>query len=153
MKFLENIYEAERTIRKIDHILYITYPLVKDKRLLIKTLIETKIAITRLINSILQYDYLYKRVRLYKKPQENFRIFIEKCAPRYNITKKQLKLILELFGIVQKHKDSPFEFRKNEKLVILSETSIPKVIVLENNKEFLEVAKQILEKTKEIISN
>ncbi len=153
MKFLENIYEAERIIRKIDHILYITYPIVKDKRLLLKTLVDTKIAITKLINFILQYEYLYKRIRLYKTPKENLRIFHEKCAPKYKITKQELKLISNLFYIVQKHKESPFEFRKKDKIVILSETSSSQIIVLENNKEFLEVAKQILQKTKQILSN
>ena len=152
-KFLENLYEAEKSINKIDHILYVTYPLVRDKRLILKTLVETKFAIARIINSILQYDYLFKRIRLYRSPKQNFKLFVDKCAPRYNITPLEIKLIIELFDIVEKHKNSPFEFRKDEKIVILTEDSQPKVIVLDNTKQFLSVAKQILEKTKNMISN
>lgn len=152
-KFLENLYEAEKSIHKIDHILYVTYPLVKDKRLILKTLVETKFAMARIINSILQYDYLFKRIKLHSSPKQNFKIFVNKCAPRYNITPLEIKLIMELFEIVEKHKNSPFEFRKDEKIVILSKDSTPKVIVLDNTKQFLSVAKKILEKTKNMISN
>ena len=150
-KFIENLYEAEKALNKIDHIIYVTYPLVKDKRLLLKILVETKIAIARVINSILQYEYMYKRIKLYKNPKANLKVFVEKCAPRYNITSDEIKLVLELFDIVDKHKNSPFEFRKDEKIVILSENSHPKVIIFDDTKGFLRTARQILEKTQEIM--
>jgi len=39
------------------------------------------------ISSILQYEYLYKRITLYKNSKVNFKTFIEKCASRYRISK------------------------------------------------------------------
>ncbi len=147
-KFLENLYEAEELIKKIDHMIYVTYPLIQDKRLILKVVSETKNAIIKCINSILQYEYLYKRIRLTKDPKENLRIFKLKCAPKYDISLEEIKLILELFDLVEKHKKSPFEFRKQEKIIILSENSQPKVIVIENAKEFLALAKRILIKSK-----
>ncbi|GAJ08281.1 unnamed protein product, partial [marine sediment metagenome] len=82
-KFLENLQEAQKTIQVIDHMIYVTFPLIKDKKILTKILTETKSAITNCINSILQYEYLYKRVNLYKDAKTNFRIFIKKCCPYY----------------------------------------------------------------------
>lgn len=152
-KFLENIYEAEKIINKLNHMAYVTYPIVKDKKLLLKILVETKIAIARLINSILQYEFLFKRIRIYKDPKENMKTFINKCAPKYNISQNQVNLIIELFDIVDMHKNSTFEFRKDEKLVILNGNSSPKVIVFEDIKEFLGIARQILEDLKKEISN
>lgn len=152
-KFLENIFEAEKIIRKLDHIVYVTYPIIKDKRLLLRILVETKIAITKCINSILHYEYLYKRIRLSKNSNENLRTFKVKCAPKYNINFTEVKLIIELFNIIEKHKKSPFEFKKEDKVVILSENSTPKVIIFEDTKEFLTLAKIILNKTKENILN
>jgi hypothetical protein len=147
-KFLENLHEAEELIKKIDHMVYVTYPLIQDKRLVLKIISETKNAIVKCINSILQYEYLYKRVRLTKDPKENLRIFKLKCAPRYNISVEKIKLMLELFDLIEEHKKSPFEFRKQEKIVILSENSKPKVIVIEDAKDFLALAKEILIKSK-----
>ncbi len=150
-KFLENLFEAEKIIKKLDHMIYVTYPLIRDKRLLLRILVETKIAIAKCINSILHYEYLYKRIRLSKDSSENLRIFKIKCAPRYDINFTEIKLIIELFNIIEKHKKSPFEFRKEDKIVILSDKSDPKIIIFEDTKKFLTLAKGILNKTKKNI--
>ncbi|MBA7690285.1 hypothetical protein ES703_98810 [subsurface metagenome] len=152
-KFLEYIEEAQKTIQIIDHMVYVTFPLIKDKRLLLKILLETKIVITKCINSILQYEYLYKRISLYKDPKTNFKIFREQCAPTYKITKKEIDLISELFNLAEKHKESPFEFVRNEKVVILSENLKPEIITIEKIKEFLLLAKDILSKIKKRMFN
>jgi len=46
-KFLENIYVAEKSLRTVDHMVYVTFPLIKDKRLLLKIIQELKNIITR----------------------------------------------------------------------------------------------------------
>ena len=148
-KFLEALATAEKDLRTIDHIIYVTFPLIKDKRLLLKVILDIKEVVTGCITSILQYEYLYKRINLYKDSRENFKTFTEKCAARYNIHWGEIKLILELFNFVEKHKESPFEFVKEEKIVILSENSKPTTLTLEKTKEFLIMAKDILRKTKE----
>ena len=148
-KFLEALAAAEKDLRTIDHMVYVTFPLIKDKRLLLKVILDIKEVVTGCITSILQYEYLFKRINLYKDSRENFKTFTEKCAARYNIQKGEIKLLLELFGFVEKHKESPFEFVKEEKIVILSENSKPTTLTLEKTKEFLIMAKDILRKTKE----
>ena len=150
-KFIEYLAEAERIIKTADHLIYMTFPLVKDKKLLLKILSETKIVITNCINSILQYEYLYKRIKLYKDPKTNFRIFREKCAPRYKIAKEEIEMIIELFEIVENHKQSSFEFVKNEKIIILSENLEQKSLTIDKIKEFLLLAKNILRKSKDVI--
>ena len=116
-----------------------------------KILLETKIAVANCVNSILQYEYIYKRIALFKNADTNFRIFKEQCASKYNITKEEVELILELFDISKKHKQSPMEFIRNEKIIILSENLKPETIAIEKIKEFLLLAKNILNKTKRVI--
>jgi hypothetical protein len=147
-KFIENLEEADKIIRTVDHMVYVTFPLVSDKRILLKVLLEMKTAIGKLINAILQYEYLFKRVTLYGNPKSNFQSFENKCAERYKITKEEVKLVNELFCIVEKHKASPMEFVKDGQLVILSENLKPKVLKIENIKEFLALSKNLLMKTK-----
>jgi len=149
--FLESLAEAEKIIQTADHMIYMTFPLIKDKKLLLKILSEIKIAVTKCINSILQHEYLYKRITLYKESKTNFRTFTEKCAQKYKITDKEIKLILKLFELAEKHKKSPMEFVRKEKIVILSENSEPNTFTHEKSKEFLTMAKSIFKKTKEII--
>lgn len=147
-RFLKNLRQAEKTIQTLDHLVYVTFPLVKDKKLLLKILLETKTAVTNLINAILQYEYVFKRVTLYDNPKKNFESFEKKCAPKYNLSNQDIKLIKELFDIAEKHKQSPFEFVRNNKVVILSENLDTKTVTFEKTKEFLELAKSILKKAK-----
>ena len=147
-KFLKSIKEAEKIIKNVDHILYITFPLVKDKKLLLNVLEDIKSAISHCINSILQHEYLYKRITLYQNPKTNFITFIQKSSKYYHITEEETKRIVELFDLVEKHKESPMEFIKDGKIIIMSENLKTKLITIEKIKEFLLLSKSILIKTK-----
>lgn len=146
-KFLENLEKAKNLIRTADHLIYMTFPLVRDKKLLLKIISEIRNGIANCINSILQYEYLYKRISLYQEPKTNFKTFKEKCATKYGIMPEEIILILELFEIVEEHEKSPMEFVKDEKVVILSENMKQKTLTVEKTKEFLAMAKNILRKT------
>lgn len=148
---MEYIKTAEDKIQKVDHMTYITFPLIKDKRLLLKILSELNIIILNILNSILQYEYIYKRIELSKDARENLETFVSFCAPRYQITENELRLILELLDLGEKHKKSPFEFIKEEKVIILSENLKPSAITVEKAKEFLLMEKSLIKKTREIM--
>ena len=150
-KFFENLEKSEKTIQIAGHLLYVTYPLVKDKRLLLKILTEIKNGIASCMNAVLQYEYLHGRIRLSSNHKVNFTKFLEKCCPRYNISETEVKKILKLFEIVEKHKASPMEFVKEDKVVILSDNMNFETITLEKVKEFLNSSKVVLQKAKDII--
>jgi hypothetical protein len=150
MNFLEHLQEAERTIQSVDHMIYITFPLVKDKRLLFKILTDIKSAVVNCINAILQYEYINERVTLYKSAKENFETFVNRCAIRYKISKEEITSILELFDIIEKYKDSPIEFLKNESIIIVSDNMKTRVITMEKIKFLLILTKNLIKKTKEM---
>ncbi len=147
-KFLEHIQEAEKTIQSVDHMIYITFPLVKDKRLLFKILTEIKSAIVDCISAILQYEFIYERIVLYRSAKENFETFAKRCALRYKISKEEINSILELFDVIERYRQSPMEFFKDEKIIILSETMKAKTITIEKIKFFLFLAKNLVKKAK-----
>jgi hypothetical protein len=152
-KFLQNLQEAENKIKKADHWIYTTYPLIKEKKFLLKILEEINAGIGKCINSILQYEYLFKKIPLFLDPKKNFETFQKKCGPRFSITFYEINLIKELFEIIKAHKNSSFEFVKEEKVIILFEKEGQKIVNLEKTKEFLIVAKSILKKTKSFFKN
>ena len=55
--------------------------------------------------------------------------------------------ITELFQIIENHKQSSMEFKKNNQLIILTETS-QKIIKIETIKEFLQINKKLIENIK-----
>jgi hypothetical protein len=150
-KFIENLDKAASLLQTADHMLYMTYPLIKEKRLLLKILNEIYIVILSTINAILQYEYLYKRITLYKNAKENFSVFKNKCAGRYSITPEQIEKILEIFNLAEKHKKSPFEFVRNNKIVIMTNALKTDTITIENMKEYIFTAKDLLRKAETII--
>ncbi|MBU3907087.1 MAG: hypothetical protein KKA64_02435, partial [Nanoarchaeota archaeon] len=81
----------------------------------------------------------------------NLRVFIEKCAPRYRMNEQEIKSITNLINLAEKHKKSPFEFVRDEKVIILSENLKPETITLDKAKEFLLMSKSILRKTQETL--
>lgn len=147
-KFIEYLEEADKITKVADHLLYMTYPIVRDKKILIKIITELKRAVAYCVNAILQYEYISKRIQLFQDPKINFKIFKEKSAPRFKIEKSEIDLISELFSIAEMHKKSSMEFSRNEKLVILDENSNTKIIEIEKIKKFLELSKKILGKIK-----
>jgi len=152
-KFIENLNKASAMLQTADHLLYVTYPLVRDKRILLKILTEIYEAVFSAVNSILQYEYIYKRIELSKNPKENFIIFKEKCAPRFNISEEQTSRIVEIFRITEKHKQSPIEFLKGNKLIIMSDSVQTDAVTIEKMKEYLFLAKEIIKKAEITIKN
>jgi len=152
-KFIQNIIEAEKTLYSADHLIYTTFPLVHDKRILLQVMKSSATASTKIINTILQYDYILKKIKLEKNPKENFETFEKNCAPRYEILPEEILIIKELFKLNNLQKNSTMTFRRHKKIVIMSEDSTNKILTYEKTKEFLNTSRNILKKTKNYIKN
>ncbi len=150
-KFIENLDKASSILKTADHMLYMTYPLVKEKRLLLKILNETYFATLKIINAILQYEYLNKRIQLFKDAKTNFTVFKQRCSQRYNISEEQIKTIEEIFNLTEKHKNSPFEFVRQDKIVIMSNALHTDTITIDKIKSYILISKDLLRKADTII--
>jgi len=145
-KYLESLQKAIKGLQIADHMAYVTYPVVNDKRLLLKILDQVYESLIHIINAILQHDYLFKKIQLYKDAKSNFRIFSEKCAPRYDISKEQVIEILDALSIAEKHRKSPLEFARKDKVVIMSDNLKTSIIDIDRIKKYLILSKKLLEK-------
>jgi len=152
-KFQENLAQAIKNLQIADHMTYVTYPLINEKRLLLKIFDEIYKSIIGCINAILNYEYLYKRITIYKENNYNMQTFINKCAKNYGLTNKQIKEIIEIIEINKQHKQSAMEFVKKDKVVILSDNLKTKTINLQKIKEYLLLAKELLMMTKNKIKS
>jgi len=144
-KFNESLNKALRALQTADHMTYITFPLIKEKRLLLKILSELNTAVLNAMNAILQYEYYYKRIEVYADARDNFNTFKE-IASEYQISPEQLKSIIEILNLAEKHKKSPFEFVKEDKIVIMSNGMKTDTLNLEKIKQFLIEVKDVLRK-------
>lgn len=143
----ELIAEAERSLKTADHMVYITYPLIKEPLLLKKILEELHNSANSIIQAILNYDYLYKRIVL-QDTQTNWLTFKERCAPRFNISQAELETLFELISLIEKYRASSMDFVRKDKLVIMSDSLRTASVSLENLKKYLSLMKVLLVKTK-----
>jgi len=144
-KYFESLELAHKNLQIADHMTYITFPLVKEKRLLLKVLSELSSSILNTVNAILQFEYYWKRIQLYQDAKANFETF-KRLSPRYNIAPEQLKVLLEILNLAERHKKSPFEFVKNDRIIIMSDRLSPSYLTLEKIKSFLIETKDFLRK-------
>lgn len=150
--YITSLEKAKKALQMADHLTYITFPIVKENRLLLKILEEISQSLISVINSILQYEYTYKRIQLYKDARENFRTF-KSIAGKYNISQEQLNKIIEILSLAEKHKTSPFEFSKNNKIVIMSNEMRTDTLTLDKIKTYLLETKDTVRKVSLNIKN
>ena len=79
----ELIEEANRKIRTADHLAYMTYPMLKDPKLIMKIAENISEAMKIAIEAIVYYDRLYKRIQpLGEEFTTKYDIFKSSCAKR-----------------------------------------------------------------------
>jgi len=134
--------EADQALQVADHMLTVTYPLVQDTKLLLSVTINLYKGMTKGVSAILSYERLFKRIPPYPEsfyPQLQF--FKARCTRRYNLNPEYLQLMEKLHEIVEMHKHSPIEFRRQDKFVICSDNYRLSTITLQQLKEYLAKAK------------
>jgi hypothetical protein len=150
--YLESLRKSIRNMKIADHMLYVTYPVIKDKKLLLKALDQIHESIICLINAVLEYDYLFKRIKLYKDSGENLRTFLEKCARRYNISSEECHEITNFLSLVSNYRKSSMEFQRKEKVIIMSDALKITSIDSEKLKKYLSLAKNLIAKASPILN-
>lgn len=142
-KYQENLDDAIRSLKIADHMAYVTFPLVGDRRLLLKIFDEIYKTVINCVNAVLNYECLYKRIRLYSDNGNNLHTFM-RVGKNYGLSHEQIKRIGQVIELNRRHKQSPMEFVKKEKVVIMSNSLGTDVLDVRLIKEYLLLAKELL---------
>ena len=135
-----------------DHLVFVTYPLVKDVKLLLQVVDSLNKSILYLIDAFLIYERMYKRIGPYGDNfEQKIEIFRDYCVPRYGFSKEFLVLFKEINTLVEAHKKSPVEFKKEDKYIICGEDYQMRIITLEQVKGYVLNAKPFILKAGNIL--
>ncbi len=148
---MNNPYEKdlEKSINELknaEHISFVTYPLLRDKKILLTGFEKIYNSLIALINSMIKYEYMFKRVGIYQDPKENLRTFSEEIAPRYGVSEKDLNNLKEIIYLFKEHKKSSIEFLRKEKIIIMSQNLNTNYINLEKIKDQIRLIKELHKK-------
>jgi len=152
-KFQELRDAADKKLKLADHILTMTYPLVKDSRLLLSSMENLFLAYTYGMSSLLYYEQLFKRIPQFPDNfSSKFDMFREECSKRYNIDTEHLKIIQDIKEIIVSHKKSPMEFTRNDSLIICNGNYRMKTISAKMIHNYVQKAKLFIKNISTIVS-
>ena len=107
---------AIKSLKSADHILTMTFPLIKDPKLLLAVLQNVCKSFDHGANAVLQYEYMYKRIS--RVPEElNLKIKYLN-SNRLKIEKSLLHTYVELKQLNEGYKKSPVTFSRQNKFII-----------------------------------
>ena len=145
--------KAKKNVIVADHMISVTYPLIKDTKLLIAVLDNIFLALTNSVGALLHYERLFKRIPPFHETFESkFNLFRLRCIDKFNIDKAYIPFILDIKDIIIQHNKSPVEFAKGDKFVICSENYKMKAISLKDIKEYLNKTKNFTNQVDGILS-
>ena len=141
------VKEANRSIQTADHLAYVTYPLVKEMKLLLTIAENVYVSMMCAMEALLEYDYNYRRISYIPQDfQQKYEIF-KKASVKYNINRLQINTITDLKSMLELHKKAPMVFTREEKLIIASQGyRIMKTLNIDQVKQYIIQAKPFVEK-------
>ena len=146
--------KANQFIKRADHMFYITYPLVRDNKLIIAMAENISNGLICAMDSVLMYEKLYKRISIYP---EDFNVKIDifrgSIARRYNIEREHITLIQDLRRFLEERKKSGVEFVRNDRYVLFNQKKELKSLGIDKIKENLNISKEFIKKVNGILTN
>lgn len=151
---VENLKKANKLLNTADHLTYMTYPLVKETKLMLTIIEHLYNSLVAGMDAVLSYDRLYKRISpLSSDFFSRLEVFKMKSARRYNIDREYVLLIQDLRRIVEYRKKSPMEFIRGNKLVICDDNYKMKTLTYDKVKEYLATSKKFILKVNNIFKD
>ena len=147
MDHKELLSGAISSIKRADHLTYMTLPLVRDNKLILSILSNIELSLTQGMDALLEFERDYKRIPpLPQNFHSRYEIFRDKLINKYDITSIEVELIRTLKNTIEAHKNSPIEFSRPDKFVICSENYRMKSISIAEIKQFISISKGFLRK-------
>ena len=144
--------EANRAFITADHMAYVTYPLVKDIKLIITVLENLYLSLTFGMESILNYERNFRRIPPYPENlTAKIDTFKNKCATRYNIPRNYIVLMEEIKKVLEQHKKSSTVFRRENKLVMMSNDFRMQTLTIDKAKQYVQETKPLIDKINRVI--
>ncbi|MDD5331615.1 MAG: hypothetical protein PHE43_02230 [Candidatus Nanoarchaeia archaeon] len=150
----ELVRKANEYYNSADHLTYVTYPLVKDLKLIITIVDSLYRSMEAGVNAVILYERLYKRIDLVPESfSARLQIFQEKCMPNYGFSREHLLLIKDLKEIMAHRNESPMEFVRKDKYIICSDDYNMKTITIDKIKNYLFQSKSFIIKLNNLFRN
>ena len=145
--------KAFEKIKVADHMLFMTYPVVKDPKLLLGILENVYASLDYGMGAVLHHQKLFKQIPPFQESfQSRFDVFRHQVVPQLKLSHNYVKLISDVRLLLAAQKKSPITFVKKDKYVILSPKYDVKAIDVNLMKRYVFEAKLFVSNVNVIVS-
>ncbi len=121
-EYTKVMQEAIIAFKTADHLMYVSYPLLKDNKLLLALVYNLHISGFKAVYAFLLYEKLYKRLHLLPSDfQSRIDLFESHLMGKIDIRPEVCKIIKNLKSLVDQHQRSPIEFSRKDAYVLCNE--------------------------------
>jgi len=153
-KFDECLDLAKNKHKISDHMINVTYPLLRDNKLLVASMENTFLAFTNAMTAILHFERFYKNIPPFNKTfASKFFLYSRIVQEKFGLNKEYAKMMKEIKDIIVEHKNSPVEFSRKDKYIICSDKYHTMVLTYPKIREFTDKAKFFIQEIDTIINN
>jgi hypothetical protein len=135
------------------HLLNVTFPMVRDPKLLMGVVNNIFNSLEHGMDAILAYE---RQLRLVPVCSDDytckFNMFRMKSVRRNSISPDIVNLMIDLKELIELQKKSPMEFQRGNRFVICSKDYRMKIISIKELKHFLGLNKEFLQQVEQILS-
>ena len=136
--------QAKKAFAKADHLVYITYPMVKEAKLLFAAVNSLNTALQKSLEFLLNHEYAYKQQSPIPKDLNSRLLIYKNYCKKYGFDPKVEDLIREIARIIKARKNSPIEFTRKHKFVICSDDYRMRVIEEKTIKKYLIISRSFI---------
>ena len=150
--FQEHREKAIKNLKIADHMLTVTFPLVKDTKLLLAVMENIFLGYTHAIAAILHHERVFKNIPPFQDTFESkLNMFRERCVGKFSIDKSYLTEVQDIRDILVEHRKSTVEFKRGDRFVICAEDYRLKTISAADIGKYLDKAKVFIQAMDNIV--
>jgi hypothetical protein len=145
--------KALQKIKVADHMIFMTYPMIKDPKLLLAIVENIFASLDYGVGALLHYERLFKRIPSFNDTYASrMEVFKNRMIPKHKLSHNYVNLIMDVKSILSEHKNSPVSFIRKDKFVICSPTYSIKTIDINLVKKYIFETKVFLSTINKIVS-
>lgn len=139
-KILDDLFNAQEHLGSAEHLIFVSFPITKDPKILVNALISLKKSSLYAISNALKIEKIRGNKNIGSDKEKNFSLFFDVVCKSYEIDSKSL---MDLIDVASRHEHSGFEFSKKESLYILNDDLSLDELNLERVKIFFETVNDL----------
>ncbi len=136
---------AQQKIQLADYLITMTYPGLKDPKVLLLALENIFLAMMGAMEGVLQFELLYKRIEPYQPTFEGRIHAFAHLTQTYHTDPAIIITARDIKEIITKHQQSPMEFTRKDKYIICSPEYDMTALTLITLKKHLATAKAFVQ--------